>query len=65
MAVGGAIGEQLVDPLLASGVAFILRLSAERINPAPISSHQCPIHATAAALKALTASPETAPLIDR
>jgi hypothetical protein len=65
LAVVADIGEQLVDPLLASGVAFILRLSAERINPAPISSHQCPIHATAAALKALTASPETVARIDR
>jgi hypothetical protein len=44
LAVVAAIGEQLVDPLLASGVAFILRLSAESISPAPISSHQCPIH---------------------
>jgi hypothetical protein len=48
LAVVAAIGEQLLDPLLASGAAFILRLSAERIRPAPISSHQCPIHEVSA-----------------
>jgi hypothetical protein len=42
-AVVEAIGEQLVDSLLASGVAFILRLSGASISTGADVGHQCHI----------------------